>query len=147
MQRRRRRAHEDCSLLEWDLRRQLQHASSGHDHEFSVTAVAMLSDHLTGWAELLDALEAIIALTASGQVMDTDPISGRKIRYLRSDFFYYASHFMAEGQRQRMHRGTAGPIMGVGMANPSRPHANQDFMRSRLLNGNLRQFQPPARLD
>jgi len=66
-------------VFERDLRRQFQNAPCGHDNEFSITAVAILADHLNGSAELLPVQPAIMALTASREVMDANPITAGEI--------------------------------------------------------------------
>src|ERR1044071_713909 len=96
MERRGRGAHQDRALLEWNFIRQMEDAAFRDYDEFSVTAVAVFSDHLGCGAKLFGASLAIDAPPAGHEIMDADSIPCRESPNLRTYFFHGSSHLMTE---------------------------------------------------
>ena len=81
------RASQNRALLEWNFVRQTEDAALRHYDEFSITAIAMFSDHLGRGAKLFGASLATGALTAGHEIMDADAIPYRESPNLRTYFF------------------------------------------------------------
>lgn len=73
--------------------------------------------------------------------MNADAIARLKISNCCADLLDSAGYFVTERYRQTLNGRNAGPIMRIGMANASRPNANQHVARAKSRNLNLLFFE------
>src|SRR5437667_8097833 len=71
-------AHQNRTVLEWNVFRQRNQACAWDDNKLRITPIAMLADHRPRRAELFLASEAEGAAAAGDEVMQTNPVSGPK---------------------------------------------------------------------
>jgi hypothetical protein len=119
----------------------MKRAARRHENEFGITAIAVLADHGAVGAKLLIASLTISTGAACGQVMQANPVAGFEARNRIPGLFNDASDFMAQCERQRIHAGFPGSIMGIRMAYPGRFHPNEQVARARGWSGNVAHFQ------
>ena len=137
MQRRGRRAHQNRALFERNFVRQAKDAALGYKDEFSVTAVAMLSDHLGGAAKLFSSGLAESALAAGHQVMHADAITFGQTLDVRAGFFHHPRNLVTERERQWLHRRNSRAVVRIRMANARGLYPDQDIARADLRECNV----------
>jgi hypothetical protein len=98
----------------------------------------MFANHLPGSTELFRAAHTKLAASAVDQIMHANPVPGRYVRNICSDFFDAAGNFVSERQRQIVHLGNAGAIMRIRVTDADSRDANQNVRGSDLGNRNIR---------
>src|SRR6516165_3781780 len=100
-----------------------------------MTAVAVIPHHCARPAELLISPAAIITGSASGEVMNTNPVAVRQTRNPFTGLINDTRHLMAQRERQRMNGRAARPVMRVRMTNPrsldAHPHLEWPWLGKR----------------
>src|SRR5262245_52195835 len=146
MKRSRRRAHYNCADLEWNLTGKRKRIPAGNFHEFRVTAVAMLTDHLSAATELFRAAHTKFTRPAVDQIVYTDPIARRDVRDICANLFDAPGNFMPERNGQIVDRGNTAAVMRVRVTDSSSGNANQNIGRTDLGNWNFNILQRPSDL-
>ena len=104
--------------------------SFGHDDVFCPSAIAVVADHRSPYAELLVAAGAVPAVPAGDKVMERDAGAGPDHRDLASNGFNVSGDLVAQCQRQRRSGGTSAAIVRVGVANACGANLDENVARA-----------------
>jgi hypothetical protein len=107
----------------------------------------MFANHRTPGAELFLAAKAKIATATGDEVMKTDPVAWLEAGHLVTDALDDAGNLVAQSEREREGRGPSGAVMGIGMADAGRFHADQGVRRAEGGHGHFLQAEWAAGLE
>jgi hypothetical protein len=106
-----------------------------------------MTDHLHRGTELFVPRFTVITVSAGNVVVQANPFTGFKARYIRADPFHLASHFMSERDGQHSHSRSSGAVVGIRVTDPGGADPHQHILLTGSRNGKLLQFQRFPWLD
>ena len=97
--------------------REWHRVPGGNRDVLGPATVGEVPEHLAGGAELLASGVALIARSASHQIMQADRIANTEIQDILADFSDLACDFVSEREGKRVDTRTPGSVVHVGMTN------------------------------